>query len=367
MSIGRIAERLTAKRWTQEIVDAYVGECRAAFLAYASEADVRDRAASGGAVSATLIALLEAGEIEGALVCQTAVEDGRVRARYVVARTRDEVLAAQGSTYVLGNFVREALPLLREASGRMAVVGLPCDIEALRRRPELDARVAVRIALFCGHTSNAELVDAVVERLSREAGGAALTGFRFRSGHWRGRLTASFADGTVLERPSGVYNLYQNLYFGCARKCLSCGDHFGYAADLSMGDVWLYRLRSDSIKYSAVIVKTRAGEEALRIAIDSGALTANPSAITEVLDGQRRVAPFHYNVSARSRAGRRLGVTIPDTRRARVRWHEAWAARIVVRNALATQDGHGLRKAMARPGPLLKAQLLFLKGLESLS
>ena len=366
MNIGRVVERLTAVRWTPEIVAAYLGDQRGALLAHAADESVRELAASGGAVTAVLLALLDAGEIDGALVCRSVVEDGRVRARYLLARDREAILAARGSTYVLGEFVREGLPLLAGADGRFAVVGLPCEIEALRRRPELDARVPVRIALFCGHTSNPELIDAVTDRLSHQAGGAALTEYRFRIGHWRGRLRAAFADGTVIERPSNYFNLYQNLYFGCARKCLACGDHFGYAADLSAGDIWSYRFKDDPIKHTALIVKTAAGERAVDTARDAGTLVSTPVDIAEVLDGQRRVAPFHYNVTARHRAGARLGVTIPDTRVAPVRWHDAWAARIVVRNALATQTAEGLAAALRSPRRVLKLRLMLLKGLESI-
>ena len=85
------------------------------------------------------------------------------------------------------------------------------------------------IALFCGHTTETTLVDGLTRKLSALAGGAKLTKFRFRSGHWRGRLTAEFDNGTVIEKPSSYYLLYHNLYYGTPKKCMFCGDHFGYA------------------------------------------------------------------------------------------------------------------------------------------
>ncbi|MBN2404270.1 MAG: Coenzyme F420 hydrogenase/dehydrogenase, beta subunit C-terminal domain [Coriobacteriia bacterium] len=367
MGLAHLVERLTAKRWTTGLVADYVGEHRGAILAHAADERIRLGAASGGAVTAVLVALLESGRIDGALVCRTVVEGGHVRARYALARTREDLLAAQGSTYVLGDLVRDGLPMIAESRGSYAIVGLPCEIEALRRRPELDERVCLRIALFCGHTSLPALIDKTTEKLSLEAGGAALAGYRFRSGHWRGHLSATFEDGTVIEKPSGYYNMYQNLYFACARKCLACGDHFGYRADLSMGDIWSYRFKDDPIKHTSAIIKTQAGQDAIDAALGLGALAVQSVDITEVMDGQRRVAPFHYNVTARHVAGRRLGVTIPDKTATRVRWHEAWAARIVLRNAVATQTEEGLAAAMSLPRWRLKARLWLLKGLEALS
>lgn len=366
MGLASIVDRLTAHEWTGAEVDALVGEVRSAHVTYAADPAVREKAASGGAVTALLLSLLESGRIDAALTCVTAVEDGRVRARYRLAHTRDEVLAARGSTYVLGDFAQEALPLLRESDGRVAVVGLPCEIALLRRDEALAPRIELAIALFCGHTTETTLVDGLTDRLTTEAGGARLTRFRFRTGHWRGRLVAEFEDGTVLEKPSSRYLLYHNLYYGAPKKCMFCGDHFGYGADIAAGDLWSQKFRDEQIKHTALIVKTDAGCVALNAAVDSGALVTEPVPVTEVLDGQRRTAPFHFNVSARSKVAGGLGMRIPDRVNTTVRWHDRAAARLTLRNHLATRDETGCARVLDADRRLLKLKLYWLKGLESL-
>ena len=163
--LGAIAERLTAKRWTQALADQYMGRSRRYCVAHAADESVRESAASGGAVSALLLSALASGEADACLVARTVVEDGRVRLRYELATSAADVLAARGSTYVLGDFVREAIPLIESAPGRVAVVCLPCEATALSKRPELAEKVALVIALFCGHASAPELVDQLAERL----------------------------------------------------------------------------------------------------------------------------------------------------------------------------------------------------------
>jgi coenzyme F420-reducing hydrogenase beta subunit len=367
VGLAAIAERLTAKTWTDEIVGAYVGPFEHSCLAHATDDAVRAAAASGGAVTAILAALLEAGRIDGALVCVSAIEDGRVRARYRIATTREGLLEARGSTYVLADFVSEALPLIEAFDGRIAVVALPCEITALSRRRGLVDKVVVRLALFCGHATTSGLVDHLTERFSKQAGGSALTSFRFRTGHWRGVMRAGFADGTVLERPFSTYGLYQNLYYFAAKKCMFCGDHFGYDADLCAGDIWSAKYRSDPIKRTALIAKTPAGEGAITLAEERGACEVVEVGIGEVLDGQRRVAPFHFNVAARSQAGAALGIRIPDGPGGRVRWHERLAARIALKDYLATTTPEGAAAVLRMDRRLLKLRLLLLKGLESLS
>lgn len=366
MGIAAIAERLTAKTWTPEIAKAYVGPYRRTCIAHASDPAVRETAASGGAVTAVLSTLLESGAVDGAVVCRSATSEGRVRARYCVATTREELLEARGSTYVLGRFVSEAMPLIADFDGRLAVVGLPCEITALTRRPELDAKVAVRIALFCGHATTHELVDHVVDQLAKETGGE-LTSFRFRVGHWRGMMRAGFDNGAVVEKPFAYYGLYQNLYYFAAKKCMYCGDHFGYDADLCAGDIWSQRYKSHAIKYTALIAKTDAGLRAIEEAEETGTVGTLDVPIDHVLDGQRRAAPFHYNVSARSQAGAKLGIKIPDRLGAPVRWHERMAAGIALRGFLATRTPEGAAKVLRANRRVLKLKLLLFKGLESLS
>ncbi len=366
MGLGSIADKLTRHRWTGAEVDALLGEVRATYVTHAASDEVRERAASGGSVSALLISLLESGAVDGALVCMTSVENGTVRARYRIARTRDEVLAARGSTYVLGDFAHEALPMIREFDGRVAVVAVPCEITLVRRDASLAEKVPVTIALFCGHTTETALVDGLTRKLSALAGGATLTKFRFRSGHWRGRLTAEFDNGTVIDKPSSYYLLYHNLYYGTPKKCMFCGDHFGYAADISAGDIWSQKLKNDPIKHTALIAKTAAGAEAIDAAVESDALVAAPVPITDVLDGQRRTAPFHFNTTARAQAGERLGMKVPDRVHTHVRWHDRTAARLTLKNHLATRDEAGIDRVLGANRRMLKLRLYWLKGLESL-
>jgi coenzyme F420 hydrogenase subunit beta len=368
LGIGKIVSRVLRKRWSPAAVHAYVGDARASYYSYACDDSVRAEAASGGVVSTLLLDMLVTGAADGALICRSVIEDGRVRARYAIATTREEVLSARGSVYVVGDFAGEAMPLIRAFQGRIAVVALPCEVALLRKAAAADPMLAEKllcvIGLVCGHASEPQLIDTITDRLTREAS-APLSAFRFRMGHWRGFMRATFENGAVIEKPFSAFGLYQNLYAHCAKKCLFCGDHFAYEADISVGDVWDYQLKNDPIKRSGVIVRTDVGAAALAGAREREALVLQSVPVARIIDGQSRVAPFHYNVSARSEAGRPLGVTIPDRVAERVTWHERLVARMTIANQLATA-GKPDSAFMRRSRRLLKAQLYLMKGLESL-
>lgn len=313
-SVARIIDRISARSWTESELAAILGPVRGAALAHAVDGSLRSKAASGGAVTAILRASLDSGQIDAALVCGTEVRANRVRPTFWLARSSDDLRAAQGSKYVAVNFVRDAVPLLRKFEGRVAVVGLPCDLSTLKRlqstsTSQIRSKIAFTIGLFCGHNSRPELIDLVTSRLA-DRHGSEVVDFAFRTGHWRGEMSATLSDGSVVTAPSRALLSYRHLQLFSERKCLSCADHFAYDADIGAGDVWLYRLRGEPIKRTGLLVRTPAGELALSLALSSGTVVASEVEPVVLLDGQARIAPHHHNVDARRRAGRLLGVRI---------------------------------------------------------
>lgn len=322
---GRLIDRVSTRAWSAAEIDAILGPHRSGHLAHAVDPVLRSGAASGGAVTALLTAALEQGEIDAALVCDVQVVENHVRPVFILAETNEALLRARGSKYVAVNFVRDAMPLLRAYKGRVAVVGLPCDISTLKRQLEtgtgmMRAEVVLTIGLFCGHNSTTDLVDMVTDRIVRKQG-SDLTAFSFRAGHWRGQMRYSFSDGTHGEQKSRALTTYRHLSLFSERKCLSCADHFAYDADIGAGDVWLYRLKSQPVKHTGLLTRTAAGERIMRLAQAAEALTVVDIEPVVLLDGQARIAPHHHNVAARRSAGRLLGVriarrSVPDGQRA---------------------------------------------------
>ncbi|MES9992481.1 MAG: Coenzyme F420 hydrogenase/dehydrogenase, beta subunit C-terminal domain [Candidatus Thiodiazotropha sp.] len=368
--LNQITDKLLHKEWTETQISTLVGEYRELYHAYATEESFRLNAASGGTGSALLASLLEQGEIDGALVCNTVIEDERVRAHFTIATSKQEILAAQGSKYVETAFMKEALPLIRQHRGRIAVVGLPCDITNLNRWVAKDrdiaAKVKLTIALVCGHNSRTELIDNISDQLRKEAD-SPLRSYCFRKGHWRGELEAKFQNDTTIRKPFSYFSLYQNLYFYSEKKCLVCHDHFGYNADISLGDVWAYRFKEDPIKKTGVIIRTQQGADLWNSANRSGAITATELDIRDILDGQARTAPFHYNVSARNRVAPLFGYKVPDKINAEVSWHTWLAALMTLFNMRWSESAQWNRLIFKIPRPLLKAYLYLRKGLETLS
>ncbi len=370
MNAGKIVDALVRKKWPSGFIRDSVGPVRGAYQTFALNPEVRKGAASGGTVTAMLTALLEEGAIDGAVVCSAPVLDGKVRARFSIAQSREEILSSQGSHYIKTHFLKEVPALIRAFGKRVAVVGLPCDLSALTRLMRVDAVlqrcVAFRIGLICGHTSTEELADEVTGRLEKKAG-ARLKKFRFRKGLWRGFIEAEFEDGRVEQKSAGDFDDYQNLYFFCDRKCRACVDHYAFDCDLSAGDFWLYRLKNESIKYTGILARTETGESALKRYRDRGIIHAQEVPLEMVVDGQSRTAPYHWGISARHKAGKSLGIHIPDRLRQNVKWHHHLNAWLSLFNDTWSRHPKWKHLIFKIPKPVLKTYLWFKKGLETLS
>ncbi|MCL4237702.1 MAG: Coenzyme F420 hydrogenase/dehydrogenase, beta subunit C-terminal domain [Anaerolineae bacterium] len=366
--IKRLRQALWHKNFTPDQLRRYVGEFEQCYFTYAADDAVHANAASGGSVSALLIYLLESGQIGGALVCRTALRAAKPRPEFIIARTREEIMVAQGSKYAAVYFANDALPLIEAFDGRLAVVALPCDATILQRArarsAALDARIALVITLFCGHNSEPALTDAIVDRLGQ--GHGPLTGYHWRIGHWRGSLEATFADGAQVVKPFETFSDYRNLYFFAQPKCHHCFDHFGYHCDISAGDIWSPRMKANPIKHTALIARTPAGSALIAAALRDGVLIGSEEPVDEIANGQARTAPFHYSVNARARVGRFLGVRIKARNDARVRPVDYAIAFIALLNERVSRTRIGRAVILRAPRPVIRLYLYLLKGLESL-
>ena len=219
-------------------------------------------AQDGGVVSAILIALLEAGEIDGALVARES-ESEPWKAEAFLARTPDEVRACAGSFYnqtmALGHLDLKKYRL--PPNPRIAVVGTPCEIEgikAMQARPwswgssRVDA-VVLTIALLC--TKNFNYEKLMVQEIQRKRGiELAEVG---KVDVIRGKMLVYDHEGNTL-----VDESVRDFHGAALKGCDECADFMGRTADISVGSV------GSADGYSSVLIRSQAGSTAFAHASD---------------------------------------------------------------------------------------------------
>lgn len=352
----------------REALDRYLGAWDACYLGHAAQDQVRACAASGGMVSALLIYLLQQGIIEGALVSQVEARDGGIQASPYIARTREEILQGQGSIYMEFPWMRQVYPLLKAAEGSLAVVGLPCQIQALRHReahdPQLAHKVKAHIALVCGRSSSKRLLLNVLARKGiRESD---VTGIRFREGPWRGRMHLWLRDGSEVTFPFEDFSLYRNLHFYCEKRCLRCQDLLGEHADIVCGDAWLHELKERPVKHSLVISRMPQATEWIEEMAGDGSLVMYSVPPETVFRAQRRgLIPAKRGKQAKARLSRLFGYRMPYQGSWCSHWNDYLVAAMILLNyrwAAAPRLNSLIFKV---PKPFFKFQLAMLSLLKN--
>jgi coenzyme F420 hydrogenase subunit beta len=212
-----------------------------------------DGVQDGGFVSALLISLLEAGEIDGALLARESASE-RWKGEAFLATMPKEVRACAGSFYnqtlALGHvdFEDSDLP----PNPRIAVVGTPCEIEgikAMQARPwrwglSKVETITLTIALLCTKSFNYEklMLEEIRDKRNVDLDNVG------RVDIIRGKMIVQDLEGvTIFEEP------IRDFHGAALKGCDECADFMGHAADISVGSV------GSADGYSSVLLRSEEG------------------------------------------------------------------------------------------------------------
>jgi coenzyme F420 hydrogenase subunit beta len=247
---------------------------------------LRHQAASGGALSAILLHLLETGRVDRAV--QTAASDiYPLTNMTITSLDREDVVRAAGSRYApsapLSNLMSEL-----EEPGKFALVGKPCDIAAARMLARSDPRIGEKIpfmlSFFCAGVPSIHGTHAILEKLGVKE--ADVSRFRYRGEGWPGRATAILKDGT--EKSLSYIESWGDILSKRVQfRCKICPDGTGGFADVVCGDAWRgneqgYPLFEEQEGRSLIIARTESGENLVRSALLAGCIRAEPLSIEEI-------------------------------------------------------------------------------------
>ncbi|MBI4344665.1 MAG: Coenzyme F420 hydrogenase/dehydrogenase, beta subunit C-terminal domain [Euryarchaeota archaeon] len=210
--------------------------------------EVLARAQDGGLATTLAIHLLDSQRAEGVLM----VRRRGLSPEPFIARTREEALSAAGSTYALS----PSLPTLEGVEGRIAMVGLPCQVTGAEKLGAMEklGNITFKAGLFC----RANFLPGGMEALASRAG-LSQKGVR-RVDISGGRV---HLDGRA-EFPLRALADYENP------GCKVCADPLARMADISIGGVGVPK------GWSLAVVRTLEGEAVLDEMIGKGLIKAAP-------------------------------------------------------------------------------------------
>ena len=209
--------------------------------ARAMDADVRAHATDGGVVTALLLHLFDAGRIDGAIVTQ---QTGPFSREPHLAMTREDILASAGfyfdtshgikhfsgdySTY--SSSVQEFRPMVEKGLHRIALVGTPCQIKAVRKIETLGIVPSDSIKFCLGLFCSGNFLFSESEKQKLENIGQ----FKFdelKKINVKDVFVAHLKNGKRLSIP------LDKLDFMKRYACRYCRDYSAEYADISFGGI----------------------------------------------------------------------------------------------------------------------------------
>jgi coenzyme F420 hydrogenase subunit beta len=252
----------------------FVGEYQSIYFGRTIDQEIRSKASGGGIVSALLISALQKGLIDGAIVVKIDEEDITC-AKFVIAENKDQVLEAAQSKYILAP-ISAVLKQIKSKKGKFALVGLPCQIHAIRKLQAsgpkwYSEKIRYLIGLFCGSSLRKDFIDYILSILDLRKENVKELHFRYRRNPTTSSLSVVTKDGKrfFIDRKD-----YSFLFYLFAREaCVYCSDHTNESADVSVGDMRPFPIDSPNYKVveplqSVIVVRTEKGAELLKNASD---------------------------------------------------------------------------------------------------
>jgi len=282
-----------------------------AFEAWAVDPVIRERGSSGGTLTALAAWLAETGEASSVV---GAAADPVAPRRTVSVRitTREEALGSAGSRYAPVSAAADATA--RDASA--AIVGKPCEASALRALQSSEGRAdgPLLLSFFCAGTPRQQATDDLVAELGIPHD-EPVRDLWYRGRGWPGRFTAERLDGSSV---SASYDDSWGAHLGPAVqwRCKICPDGIGESSDVTAGDFWRTDARgypdfAEGAGVSALIARTRRGQDLVLRAVAAGVIAAVPIDIDDVAAIQPLQRQRRTTLAGRLAGARLAGAAVP--------------------------------------------------------
>lgn len=286
-----------------------VGYYSNAYSGYALDYETRFHAASGGLLTAFIAFLLDKGIVSAAVVANNDISQPFLN-KTVLVRNSKELYKARSSKYCPVSF-EGIIRQIKQESGKVIIVGLPCIIQGFRKFEKVDAKFREKIfglfGLYCSGGRTFNLTDFVFEQHHIEK--EKLRYFQYRDEGCLGSLVAKTDFTCKIE--------YQNFFhplrsFFIPNRCQFCIDHFNELADLSFGDIHYGRYKEDKIGVNSLVVRNVKFNTLLNEAASEGYIHIEDLFEEELVKCQASAPKKKGRVGGVLKFARFIGLKVPD-------------------------------------------------------
>ena len=292
--------RTPDERWT--------GIYRQSLVLTSNNPRVLSGAAAGGAGTTLMLTALRSGLADAVIVVGRDPNRPWVP-QAIITNNEEEVIRCGQTSYCL----TPNLQLLRDPRfKRIALIGMPCEIQAVRKMqnidpmPEVAAKVVLAVEIACASsTKRAGTEFLITGKLGLRLEDVAE--MRYREGEYPGMFSVKTRDGGHHTVP--FFECVDEFKRFKTHRCLACGDWWSGIADVSIsdGDPNIYATSQSGAKpprQSTVMTRTEVGEKIVQAAVELGlaSVRSRPFMADNNLGLQRK--RFRYASYAKSMPNR---------------------------------------------------------------
>lgn len=246
-----------------------------------TEEKIQAQASSGGVMTALPMYLLKKKIIDGVVATTYQYNGKEVLPQTFIVTKPEDLYKCQGSKYM----PIPTLQVLKEVKafqGKVAYIGTPCQIAAIRNIQQIDAvlkeKIVFCIGNFCGGFRDLREQKALINL----SGIKDLTHFQYRGNGQPGYMRI-VGDGKEWKYPYPNYGKltgYLKKY-----RCRVCVDATAELADIACGDAWIPEFRNKG--WSLVIIRNKDLLPIIEEMLSQGLLSKKSVTLEQLVASQR--------------------------------------------------------------------------------
>ncbi|RLI43332.1 hypothetical protein DRO69_09400 [Candidatus Bathyarchaeota archaeon] len=240
-------------------IKASVGKIEKVFFSYSADNNIRYHAASGGVVTSLILYMLKQKIVDKVLV--TKMEG--LTPTPILTNKKSDVVSAQGSIYFKAfslRILKKILYSLKKGK-RICIVGLPCQILALKKVLRGFEDKLYFVGLICGHVNEIWFLQHIIKKYLPENAEPIAIGPR-KDG-WPGEIRIFFKLNNNFKELAvplpKFWGILPSLNISSPLGCLLCTDHLASAADIVAGDAWHPKFTGNTSGVSIIVARTLKG------------------------------------------------------------------------------------------------------------
>lgn len=246
----------------QRKIEDEFGIYKQVLVARSSSEVILKKSQDGGIVTTLLTSALESGLIDGAIISKVSSANPWLPLPSIVT-TRDELIANAGTRYSLSPSLTTLKNCMQAGLSKVALVGVPCQILAIRGiqrfLPKYAKNLALTIGLFC--TESFSYDGLMIEKIQN---GLGLNLNDIEKINIKGKFLISMKTGEVKE-----ISLKEVKKFARS-SCQYCGDFSAELADISCGGVGLNG-------WTYTVIRTDTGSKFFEDVVRKGLIKVKPA------------------------------------------------------------------------------------------